>query len=395
MKKILVVTEIFHPESGLINDFVKELVNNGYSVDVLTQFPSYPQGYVFPGYKNGLYMIEEWESIMIHRFKVVEGYKDSLIKKMLNYWTFVREGTKLALKIGNDFDEVFVYQTGPLTLALPALAIKKKFKKKVTIWTFDIWPDTVYSYGFPKVTPLAWFLNSIVRKVYNNCDNILVSSKGFIDSIRAYAPHKEITYAPNWMTSEDQEISSLEIDSSKTNFTFAGNISVSQNLKRVLLGWKMAGLPNSELNLVGDGSYLNALKQLVDSEKISNVSFHGRVPSGAVLAILEQSDVLILPLVAHQGIEKTEPFKIQSYLQAKKPIMGVIRGGGREIIENYGLGVCADPIDIADISEKFKQSLIFAKTNGKRVAEASAELIETRFNKKKIVSTILKVLGEK
>ena len=80
MKRILIVTEIFHPENGLVNDFAQELVRRGYQVEVLTQHPSYPYGKIFDGYTNDYYSVQTWEGITIHRFKTVEGYRESKIR---------------------------------------------------------------------------------------------------------------------------------------------------------------------------------------------------------------------------------------------------------------------------------------------------------------------------
>lgn len=392
MKKILIITEIFYPESGLINDFVQELQNRGYEVDVLTQHPSYPESFIFPGYLNEYYSTEQWGKTTIHRFKFTEGYKTSKWKKIRNYWTFVKVGKKIARKIGNNYDHILVYQTGPLTLALPAVEIKKKFGKKLTIWTFDIWPDTVYAYGFPKKFPLTVFLKYIIQKVYKNSDNILVSSRLFAPSIQLYIPDKDIIYVPNWMIEEKQEQSNLRLPSDNFNFTFTGNISISQNLKNVLLGWKVANLDNAILNIVGDGSYIDELKELINKESIKKVVLHGRYPSNQIVDILKQSDTLILPLVANHGVEKTEPYKIQSYLQSGKPIMGIIKGGGREIIVENNLGLCADPLDIQDIAQKFKDSIDFASLNAQKVALVSLELMNKRFNRSQIINKVLSII---
>lgn len=393
MKSILVVTEIFYPESGLINDFVEELQRRGYKVDILTQHPSYPAGIVFPGYKNDYYSTEQWNTITIHRFKLVEGYKTNIYRKILNYWTFVRIGKKIARKIGDQYDHILVYQTGPLTLALPAVEIKKRFGKKLTIWTFDIWPDTVYAYGFPKIFPITVFLNSIIGKVYRNADNILVSSKGFIESIQNYVPGKKIVYAPNWMIAEDQVPSNLKLNSEKFNFTFTGNISISQNLENVLKGWKLASLDNAILNIVGDGSQIKLLQALIKKESIENVVLHGRYPSNQIGHILEQSNTLILSLIPNYGIDKTEPFKIQSYLQSGKPIFGVISGSGKEIILENQLGVCSNPVDIQLIANGLKESVSFAEKSTSDVALSSRKLINTRFNRQDIIDRVLSVLN--
>lgn len=50
--KILVFSEVFHPEDFMINDLVHEWVKMGHEVEMVTQYPSYPQSYVFEGYEN-------------------------------------------------------------------------------------------------------------------------------------------------------------------------------------------------------------------------------------------------------------------------------------------------------------------------------------------------------
>lgn len=57
--------------------------------------------------------------------------------------------------LSGHFDCAFVSQTGPLTVALPALYAKKKLGIPVNIWTFDIWPDVVWSYGMPRNMVMA------------------------------------------------------------------------------------------------------------------------------------------------------------------------------------------------------------------------------------------------
>src|SRR5574344_1825966 len=118
--KILVISEVFYPENFLINDLVKEWKKQGYIVDVLTQYPSYPQSYIFKGYENKSNSIEDWEGSKIYRYKFIEGYKYSKIKKFCNYIQFVIGGKRIAKQIGNNYDIVFVSQTGPLTVTIPA-----------------------------------------------------------------------------------------------------------------------------------------------------------------------------------------------------------------------------------------------------------------------------------
>lgn len=384
--KILIVSEVFHPENFIINDLAKELQAMGHTIEVLTQYPSYPQSYVYEGYENKGYMIEDWDGIKIHRYPFVEGYKDSLKKKLGNYYTFVKEGRKIAKNIAKDADCIFVSQTGPLTVALPAIAAGKKYGIPVAIWTLDIWPDAVYSYGVPKNVTTSYLIDRLIKYIYKNCNSVFISSKRFADTIKLYTD-KECIYTPNWLKPAEDKESGLRLDKNKVNFTFTGNISRYQNLTNTILGFAEANVADAIFNIVGDGSFIAQLKELVAEKNIKNVIFHGRRPYEEMNDILAQSDILVLPLMPDEGIMKTEPLKLQSYLYAGKPILGILGGSGKEIIEDYKLGMCALPDNIEDIARSFKQIIEFASNHSAEVKNNALELMSTRFNKDIIIKT--------
>ena len=385
--RLLIVSEVFYPEDFIINNLAQEWHNKGHEVSVLTQYPSYPQSYVYDEYENKDEMVEDWNGIKIYRFPFIEGYRDSVKRKFANYLSFIRGGKKIARRIGNDFDVIFVSQSGPLTVALPAIAAGKKFNKPVAIWTFDIWPDVVWTYGVPQNMFTRWFLNRLIGYIYKNCDKIFVSSKRFEESIGQYTK-KELIYAPNWLRPTEEVKSDLRLDPSKFNFTFTGNISRYQNLINTVSGFGKAQLENSVFNIVGDGSYLEQVKYYVEHHNINNVVFHGRKPYSQMNDILCQSDVLVLPLMPNEGIMKTEPFKIQSYLHAGKPIFGILGGSGKDIIVENQLGIVSIPDDVDAIAKGFCESVKFAKQHTDEVAVRARELMKTRFNKERIVETI-------
>ena len=385
--RILIVSEVFFPEDFIINNLAQEWQKMGHEVSVLSQYPSYPQSYVYDDYENKGEMVEDWNGIKIYRFPFIEGYRDSVKRKFANYLSFIRGGKKIAKRIGNEFDVIFVSQSGPLTVALPAIAAGKKYNKPVAIWTFDIWPDVVWTYGVPQNKLTRWFLNRLIGYIYKNCDRIFVSSKRFEESIGQYTK-KELVYAPNWLRPTEEVKSVLRLDPSKFNFTFTGNISRYQNLINTVSGFGKAQLENSVLNIVGDGSYLEQVKYYVEHHNIKNVVFHGRKPYSQMNDILCQSDVLVLPLMPNEGIMKTEPFKIQSYLHAGKPIYGILGGSGKDIIEENQLGLVAKPDDVDAIAKGFIESVEFAKQHTEEVTVRARELMQTRFNKDRIIETI-------
>lgn len=388
MKKILVISEVFWPENFVVNDLVEQLKERGYKVDILTQYPSYPYGKVYEGYENRDFYCEEWNGSTIYRYKVIEGYRDSSIKKILNYLYFVYKGKKITCSIKEEYDAVFVSQTGPLTVAIPGQAYAKKHKCKLYLWVQDIWPDAVYAYGFKKNYILSSLLDRFISGVYAKSDKIFISSRKFAESISKYSD-KEMHYMPNWLVASEDTQSSIKLDRSKFNFTFTGNVSLYQNLDNVIKGFQLANIDDAVLNIVGDGSWLENLISLVSTENIPNVVFHGRHPASEMNDVLTQSDALILSLIADEGIQKTEPLKLQSYLRSGKPILGVIGGSGKEIIEQNKIGLCAEPNNIAEIAEKFKEMTTYNQRDLYIVSTNAKNLMTTRFNRAVIIERLI------
>lgn len=387
MMKILVISEVFYPENFLINDLALEWKKRGHHIEILTQYPSYPESFVFDGYKNGGYFVEDWNGIKIHRFKVIEGYKDSKVKKFSNYLYFIFKGGQIAKRLKTDFDCIFVSQTGPLTVAYPGIFLKKKNGAKLYIWTCDIWPDVVYSYGVPKNIITNLCLNKLIKSIYNSCDKVFISSEHFRDTISKYF-NRKIIYAPNWLQTVKEDRGYITLDRNRINFTFAGNISIYQNLLNTIKGFASANIHNAIFNIFGNGSAAEEIKQYVVNNNIKNVIFHGRVPYNQINDILRQSDILVLPLISNEGIEKTEPLKIQSYLYAGKVIFGVCNGSCREIIEQNNLGICASPDNVIDISDKFKKVVEFYRSSNESIQNSALSLLQNRFNRNKIIDCI-------
>lgn len=387
--KALVIGEAFYPEEFLINDLVKEWEKEGYDFEVLTRAPSYPFGKVYKGYKNKIYQTTYFNTIKIHRFPVLQGYEKSVLIKVLNYFSFVFWSFFIILFIGRRFDRVFIYQTGPLTLATAGVLMKKFFGAKVTIWTQDLWPETVYAYGFKKTKFLSFCLDHFVKWIYKNCDSIFVSCEGFTERIRRYVPEKDIEFAPNWSLMEYKPEGKIKL-SGNFNFTFAGNIGKVQNLDNVVRGFGLfvRNNPKAFLNIIGDGSYLQELKEIVKEENIINVNFTGRIPLSEMSDYYHASDVLIISLKNVPLYEIMIPSKFQAYLTTKKPIFAIFNGEVRNLVEQYGIGYGSLPDNIEDIARVFSSFLDLSDESIRQMSNSASVLLESTFNKTKIIEKI-------
>lgn len=389
--KVLILTERFYPEEFIINELAAGWAAGGLQADVLTQAPSYPLGRLFKGYSNAPFSSENWRGINIARFFTVTGYRDSLFLKLLNYLSFAVTGTLAALVKARGYDRIFVYQTGPLTLALPAVFARKLYGIPVTIWTQDIWPDMVYAYGFKKSKALDWWLGALIGFIYRNCDGILVSCEGFAGRIKEYVPGRDIKHFPNWPTVLPDGGAAAERLPEGFNFTFAGNVGKLQNLENVLRGFALAvkEQPALKLNIVGDGSHLETLSGIVKAENIPGVTFWGRRPAADMPKFFAPSDVMVVSLNDAPGLDLTVPAKFQAYLAFHKPMLCAMNGAVKDLVERHGVGLWADPGSPAGIRDVFLKFYSLRGEGLKSFSASAKALLERDYDKARISAGIL------
>jgi len=395
--KILIISEYFYPEEFKINEIALEWQKKGYEVDVLTQNPTYPFGKVIDGYKNSWYSKEIYNGINIHRVKAVTGYRDSLFKKLLKYFTFMFLGSIIGFKIGKKYDYIFGFDVGALTGMVPAVLLKKFYNKKVTLWIQDVWPDSIYAYGFKRTKFLEFILDGFVKFVYRNSSNFAVSGKGFINRVLAFvSDEKDIEYLPNWADEFDKELKSFIFSKDKKiHFTFAGNIGKVQNLDNIIKAF--SDLPSkyiekAQLNIIGDGSHLESLKDFVNKNSFKNIVFWGRKPRDEMYRYFSASDFLIVSLIDKPIFSLTVPAKVQTYIAANRPILAVINGDAADIINDYKLGYCAKPNDIYNIKEAFIKCIDTDEKEIKKFTKNCENLTKTTFDKDNIINSLLELL---
>ena len=304
-------------------------------------------------------------------------------------------GSIAALLLGRKYDYVFGYNLGALTDMVPAVLIRKLYRKPVLFWVQDLWPDSVYAYGYKKSKILSFFLEIFVGMIYRNATSILISSKGFESKLKPYVKKDLIfNYLPNWADDLNMDLvgDKFSIDA-RVHFTFAGNIGKMQNLDKIINAFSSLSdeyKKRSQLNIIGDGSNLKYLKTFSENNK--HVIFHGGKPREDMAKYYKASDFLIISLKDEPVFYATVPAKTQTYIAAKKPILAFINGETADIIKDYNLGLYANPSDIESIKNVFEESIDMSKDKKEELVKNCDFLHSTTFNKKNIIEKITNIL---
>src|SRR5689334_17382104 len=87
--RILILSQWFQPEpffKGL--PLAKVLRDRGHEVEILTGFPNYPGGKVYPGYRVGLRRFEMMDGFRVNRVALYPSHSGSGLGRILNYLSF-------------------------------------------------------------------------------------------------------------------------------------------------------------------------------------------------------------------------------------------------------------------------------------------------------------------
>lgn len=358
--QILVVTQYFWPENFRVNDLVKEWVQRGHQVTVLTGKPNYPSGSVFEDYRAKPSAFAEYEGAKVIRVPMLpRGNGD--FRLVMNYLSFVIGASIFGpwYLRGITAEVIFVFEPSPVTVGLPAILMSRLNKAPVVFWVLDLWPETLVAMDEVRSPWILAWVGQMVRFIYNRCALVLGQSRGFVTSIAKYCDDKtKIRYFPSWAEDVfDEKNVNLapEIPQKEDVFTviFAGNIGEAQDMPAVL---KAAGhlKENAAIRwvVVGDGRKSEWLKSEVVRRGLQDqVLLPGRFPVERMPSFYAHADALLVVLKNDPVFSMTIPGKVQSYLMVGKPILGMLDGEGAAVITDANAGLSCDAGDAAGLAE--------------------------------------------
>ena len=354
--KILVVCQYYYPEQFRINDISEQLVKDGHSVTVLTGLPNYPMGVIPDEYRKGKKRKEVINGVNVIRcFEV--GRKKGVVGMALNYASYMVSASFKALFLKKDFDLIFVYQLSPVTMALPAIIMKKRCKKPLYLYCCDIWPESMKNILPDENGMLFKIVKGLSSYIYSKCDRITVTSKNFIEYFTKVhsIPNDRVSYIP-----QHAEDIYLDLEASVNNdvvdFVFMGNMGIAQDIDCILdAAERIRHLSNFKVHFVGDGMCLDKSKQVVRDKGLGGiVVFHGRHPVEKMPDFYNMADACLLTLKADNLIGMTMPSKLQGYMAAGKAVIGAINGAAQEVISESGCGLCVDASDSLALADAMK-----------------------------------------
>lgn len=399
--KVLILTQWYPPEPAvLLQELAQTLQNFGHQVTILTGFPNYPSGKVYPGYHQSPWQHETLAGVHVVRVPLYPEHGRSGTKRAVNYLSFALSSSALGALLVSKPDVIFVYHP-PLTVGFPAFWLSRLWHVPFVYQVQDMWPETLSATGMLTNKQILDRIGRFAGWVYSKADALCAISPGFRQNLIAKGvPGNKVHTISNWIdTTLYRPISpdtKLAVDlnlAKKFNVMFAGNIGEAQSLPTVVEAAQLLyDLPEVQFVLVGDGIALPQLQDMVLQKNLANVRFLGRYLESEMPALYALADILLVHLKDDPLFRITIPHKVFAYMASGKPILAAVAGDCAKIISDAGAGISCAPESPEALAMTVRELYRMPQRDLDRMAQNGLLAVRNEYSREHLVRQIEAVL---
>ena len=342
LMKVLIVCQFYYPENFVITKIAEQMVQDGHQVDVLTGKPNYGYGYILPEYKS--VSEETINGVNVYRVKLYPRKKNK-ISIVRNYLSFWHNSKKWVRKCETIYDAVYSMSLSPVTICSAGNLYKKKHGVRHIIHCVDLWPESVVVTNAVKRNSLAYkMLYKWSRSIYSKADKILIGSPSFAgyfsDTLKL--PNMELAYVPQCSLIEKNDMIPYDYGEG-VHILFCGNLGIIQLIPLICESMELLKDKNIYFHIIGMGPMSDFLLKDIHNRGLeNNVIYHGPIIAKMAAAYFVNADALYVSLKSEGVVGQTIPNKLMMSMAFGKPIIGVLKGDGRKVLQESGGTLLAD-----------------------------------------------------
>ncbi|QCJ44788.1 glycosyltransferase family 4 protein [Bacillus sp. S3] len=395
MKRVLIISQHFYPEIGSHANRIKHLYTllgkNDFDVSVLTTEPSYPNKKI---YQNEEFWDEESlndDHSHIKRIKISSRkYSNQLLNRLFYYLEIAFKFIWLILQDKQKYDYIFV-TSPPIFTGFVGLFAKYRYKTKFILDIRDLWPESLKGVGVFDHDLILKFFGALEKILYKKSDKIVINSMGFKEYIQRKAGIQEskILYIPNSVIKE--ELAPIKRKKGTRKLIYAGNLGLAQNTEIIHQLVPLLAEHDIQLTIIGYGVHR---RQLIDSIKqYKSVKFMKPMTKKQCFKVMAEHDLGIVTLKDKEVFKTVLPGKMIDYMTCGVPILGVVDGYAKDLINHEGVGIAINGSDPQQIVTQIVKLLENDPVRTQMTRKAQ-QLILTQFNWEMNIASLVEYMSD-
>ncbi|MBF0276390.1 MAG: glycosyltransferase family 4 protein [SAR324 cluster bacterium] len=353
---VLFVSNYFPPEVNApatrIYEHAKEWIKEGGSVEVLTSVPNYPEGVLYPNFRNR-FSRELVDGIPVTRVPMYIAENKGTIRRTLSYISFMLATILYSGRLQKRPD--LIVATSPqLFGAIGGYVVSRLRRVPFVLEIRDLWPESITAVGAIKFVGIIKFFERIAQFLYKNANEIIVVTDSFKQDLIAKGINPEkITILKNGVNPEffSQELDSKKLSDLRKKYgleekfvaAYIGTIGMAHRADILLEAAKCCSDPNLVFIVVGTGAERESLAQKQAQLQVPNFRLIDKQPKEMIPYFLQITDVSVVHLKDTPLFQKVIPSKMFESMVMRKPIVLGVKGEARQILEEAQAGIAVEP----------------------------------------------------
>jgi glycosyltransferase involved in cell wall biosynthesis len=412
--KILLLHQYFLEEDDFggsrFNEITEQWTADGSSVSVIAGMVHANGIAKRPEYKGKFIKVNYQRGIKVIRSHVSESYNSGFLGRLWGYFSFMLSSLYAGLFIDKGKYDVILVTSPPLFVGISGLLISKIRRIPMVFEIRDLWPESAIDTGVLTNKIVIKFALWIEKIIYRNSNKINVLTPAFRIKLienKNVDPSK-IFYIPNACDFKISEKVLAENNrdllresfgwSDKFVITYVGAHGVANHLDQIIEAASHIKNKRIVINLIGDGMQKQYLKRMAQDLNCQNVFFIDPVAKEEVFKYILASDIGTSILKKVDTFKTIYSNKTFDYMSCKTPVLVLIDGISRNLIEEAKCGFYAEPENINQIVNTIenlanisREDLINFGLNGYNYATENFDRIKLS---KKYLNEINNVINE-
>jgi glycosyltransferase involved in cell wall biosynthesis len=355
--RILFLTDNFPPERNApatrVHEHACYWVKWGHEVTILTGVPNFPEGKVFPGYRNRWRQEERIDGIRVVRVKTFITANEGILLRTLDYLSFMASAFLAGSFLPKP--DVVIATSPQFFAAVAGCALSALRGRPYLLEVRDLWPASIAAVGALKESIALRWLERMELFLYRKASAIVVVTKAFKeDLVRRGVPSGKVAvvingvdlprYAPR---PKDPELEAKLGLAGRFVVGYIGTHGMAHALEKVLdVADRMREDAGVRFLFVGGGAEKAKLVEEAERRGLANVVFLASQPKERMPEIWSLCDAALVHLKDAPVFATVIPSKIFEAMGMGLPIViASPKGEAGGIVEEEGAGIWVPPED--------------------------------------------------
>ncbi len=349
--KILFLTDNFPPEVNAAASRVYERAvywaKWGHDVTVITCAPNFPQGKVYPGYKNKWRQTEEMNGIKVIRVKTFIAKNQGFLLRTLDFISYMI----MAVLNGAFLKKPdVIVSTSPQFFTAVGGYLLSVIKRRPFVFEIgDLWPESIRAVGALKNEKLYRAIEKLELYLYRKSKIIIAQTAAFkLNLVKRGVPEDKIKVVMNGVDTTiyrpqekcQAKLSHFQLSEDDFVVAYIGTHGMAHDLHTVLQSAEI-NVTNKKIKyiFVGEGAGKQSLVDYKKKHTLTNVDFYNAVPKSEMPAVWSVCDIILIPLKNEITFSTVVPSKLfEAMAMAKVIILMAPKGEASKIISQHECG---------------------------------------------------------